>query len=94
MPKRTLTTLGISFVVLLIAYVACIAATIFFATLRTELTSSLEHAESRVGALETKYYSAIAKLNATDVGLIGYVIPTDVAYVTRDGSVAVTRADR
>ncbi len=94
MPKRTLTALSVSFVVLLIAYVACVCATIFFATLRTQLTSSVEEVENRVGALETRYYSEIAKLNATDIGLIGYVTPTDVAYITRDGSVAVTRADR
>ncbi len=94
MPKYTLTILSASTVFVLLAYVAMIAATIFFATLRTELSAASEDLSMRVGSLETKYFDAIATLNATDVGLIGYVTPKNVAYVTVEGAPTLTRADR
>ncbi len=94
MPKHTLTSLIVLTVLLLCTYVAGMALTIFFATMKTELTAQIESAETRVGALETGYYDAIAELNATDMQVVGYVAPKQVAYVTRDGKHTVTRADR
>lgn len=94
MPKYTLTTLGVSCGILLVGYVACIATAVFFATLQTELSAKVEAAEIKVGALETKYYDAIATLSATNITDIGYVTPKNVAYVARERSASVTRADR
>lgn len=94
MPKHTLTTLGVLSALLLCVYVAGMASTIFFATMKTQLTAQIESAETRVGALETGYYDAIADLNATNMEIVGYVAPKQVAYVTRDGKHTVTRADR
>lgn len=94
MPKKTLTYLSISCGALLVGYVALIGTAIFFATLRNELSAELRLAETRVAALETRYYDAIKKLNQTDVVAIGYVTPGQVAYVSLDGTSAVTRADR
>ena len=94
MPNKTLTYLSISGIVLLVLYVGLIGTAIFFATLRTELSASLRETETRVGALETEYYQALSRLNATDVESIGYVTPVNVAYIARDGVSAVTRASR
>lgn len=93
MPKNTITILSVTCGVLVFMYVALIGVAIFFATLRTELGAEVRQAETRVAALETKYYEAIAKLNATDVTALGYVSPTQVGYVALDGTHTVTRAD-
>ncbi len=94
MPSKTLTILAVVNAVLFAGYVACIATAIFFATLRTELSAAVREAETRVGALETDYYQAIARLNATDIGSIGYVTPNQVVYIALDGTPTFTRADR
>lgn len=94
MPSKTITALSVLSICMLVAYVACIATAMFFATVRTELSASVRQVETRVGALETDYYDAITRLNAMDVTSIGYVTPDDVEYVALDGSPTVTRANR
>jgi hypothetical protein len=94
MPPKTLTALSVLSVALLAGYIALVATAMFFATLRTELTAELQEAETRIGALETRYYDAIAELNATDVFSIGYVAPLEVGYIAQNGTPVVTRADR
>lgn len=85
--------LSISAVVLLVAYIACMATAIFFATLRTELTAQVRDAEIRVGSLETRYYDAIARIQSTDMLSRGFVTPQSVGYA-KNGILTLTRADR
>lgn len=94
MPNRAITYLSISCGVLLTAYVALVAVTIYFATMRTELTSALRDLESNVSALETDYYGAISKLDAIDVTSAGFVTPLKVGYIAENGTPTFTRADR
>ncbi len=94
LPSKTITLLSYGCAVLAVAYVALVATTIFFATIRTDLMVSIRSMESTVASLETEYYDAIARLSATDVGAAGFVSPTAVEYVAAAGAPAVTRADR
>ncbi|HYD93606.1 MAG TPA: hypothetical protein VEB18_04120 [Candidatus Paceibacterota bacterium] len=94
LPSRAITYLSFSCAALVVAYLALVATTIFFATLRTDRMVSLRELESKVSALETEYYDAIAHLSATDVIAQGYVTPTSVEYVMSSGAPAVTRAGR
>lgn len=94
LPSRTITVLSIGCAVLAAAYVALVAATIFFATIRTDLMVSIRSMESTVASLETEYYDAIARLSATDVAAAGFVNPVTVDYIAAAGAPAVTRADR
>lgn len=93
LPSKTITVLSIGCGALAVAYVALVAATIFFATIRTDLMLSMRTMESSVAALETEYYDAIARLSATDVAAAGFVDPVAVEYVAAAGAPAVTRAD-
>lgn len=94
LPNRSITFLLLGCGALVAAYVALVATTIFFASVRTDLMGEVRELESSVAALETQYYDAISTLSATDVGAAGYVTPLAVEYVASAGAPAVTRADQ
>lgn len=94
MPSKTITILAVTAGALLVAYVACMATAIFFATLRTELTAQVRASEIRVGALETEYYQAMSRIDESEIASRGFVTPHNVNYVAVDGTPTLTRADR
>lgn len=94
MPDRTITILAATSGVLFAAYVALVGVTVYFATIRTELSLSVRDLESEVAALETEYYNAISELSVTDTALLGFVTPSEVDYVAQGGEPALTRAER
>ena len=94
LPNRTITFLSVGCGALVAAYVALVAVTVFYATVRTDHMMEARSMESRVAALETEYYDSISRLSATDVTAEGYVTPQAVEYVAALGAPAVTRAAR
>jgi hypothetical protein len=94
MPNRAITYLGATASVLFITYMMLVAATIYFASVRTEVGASVRALESEVAALETDYYDTISKISAADVAVYGYVTPNEVQYVARGGEPTLTRADQ
>jgi hypothetical protein len=94
MPSRTIHLLSYACLTLAAAYVALIATTLFFASVRSSLSSELALRESAVAALETEYYDALARLDTEDFTAAGFDTPRSVSYVIPGGDTAVTRADR
>lgn len=94
MPSRTLHLLSLGCVALVAAYLALIATTLYFASVRSSLTADIRAQESAVAALETEYYDAIARLSVDTYSAAGFVSPVAVEYVSEGGETAVTRADR
>lgn len=92
MPNRTITYLGAACGTLFLAYIALIAATMYFATLRTELTAQVRDLEPQIAALETRYYDAISVVAAANVADAGFVSPTRVEYVALGGAPTFTLA--
>lgn len=94
MPSRTIHYLSIGCVALVAAYLALIAATLYFASIRSGLSADIRAGESAVATLETEYYDAIAHLSVDTYSTAGFVSPLAVEYVSEGGETAVTRADR
>lgn len=92
MPKHTITIVGSTVFTLFMGYVALVGVAVFFATLRTDLSSKMGALESEVAALETQYYDAISRLGAADVYAEGFVVPLEVSYVSFGGEPTLTRA--
>lgn len=84
MPRYTITALSVVTLALFAGYVALVATTIYFASLRTDLVSKVGILESEVAVLETHYYDAISRLGATNVFAEGFVTPKTVSYITQN----------
>lgn len=93
MPNRLIPILSLSCTAVFVAYIALVFATIFFASLETELSASMREAESRIASLETEYYDALATINATNVAAAGFHRPERVEYVAANGKPTVTLAE-
>jgi len=91
-PRRLTPLLAGGSAVLFAAYLALVAATIFFATAETRLAASIRGTETRIGTLETEYYDAIGKISDADVSAMGYRAPVKTQYVSAEGAQAVTMA--
>jgi hypothetical protein len=63
-------------------YVALFGATMYFASLETQLSSDIRSLEATVASLESDYYDAIQTFSAQDPFLLGYASPVGVRYVT------------
>lgn len=94
MPNKTIPILGFSCGAVFTAYIALVIAAIFFATWETQLAAAAGDAESRIAALETEYYDAIADLNTTNVASAGFGHPSRVEYVAENGKPTVTLAPK
>ncbi len=94
MPNKTIPILGFSCAAVFTAYLALVIAAIFFATWETKLSAAAADAESRIAALETDYYDAIAVLNNTNVASAGFARPDRVDYVAENGKPTVTFAPK
>lgn len=94
MPNRSITILGFSCATVFTAYIGLVIATVFFATWETQLAASAGDAESRIAALETEYYAAIASLNSTNVASAGFGRPARVEYVAENGKPTFTFAPK
>ncbi|HRH24483.1 MAG TPA: hypothetical protein PK109_02760 [Candidatus Paceibacterota bacterium] len=92
MPHKTIPILGFSCALLFAGYIVLVIATVFFATWETELASSASLTESRIAALETEYFDAIATLSETNVASAGYNHPERVEYVAANGKPTFTLA--
>lgn len=92
MPNRLIPILSVSCGAVFAGYIALVAATVFFAAWETDLSLSARDAESRIAALETEYYDAIATLNNTDVASAGFHTPGKVEYVAANGKPTFTFA--
>jgi hypothetical protein len=94
MPSRALHHLSYACIALVAAYLALISVTLYFASVRSALSSEIRVHEGAVAALETEYYDAISRLSAGHQAYDGFASPVAVEYVTEGGDTAVTRADR
>ena len=91
-PKSLIRPLGYICAAVFVAYLAFLVVTIFFASAQTTYSKKIESMETRVRALETKYYKALSELSTEDVVSVGLVTPSDVRYVAKDGAPTVSRA--
>lgn len=82
MPDRLVPMLVLSCAALAALYVGLMVTTILFATLQTQLASSIRDTQAAIADLETSYYQSIGKLDSTDPYAVGYVHPAQVVYVT------------
>ncbi|HEX8591147.1 MAG TPA: hypothetical protein VF696_00115 [Candidatus Paceibacterota bacterium] len=80
-PDRIVPMLGVAAVALVAVYIVLVITTIFFAAWQTQLASTIDETRGSIQALETEYYSAIARIDATDPSSIGLVAPAEVHYV-------------
>jgi len=80
MPDRTITFLTLGAGLLFAVYLAFVIMTVVFATMQTSLAVDVRDAEGSISTLETTYYAAIAKQNASSPSSIGLVQPQDVKY--------------
>lgn len=94
MPDRTNFLLGAIAAALAVIYIAIMITTIFFAAWQTQLARGIDDTRSRIQALETRYYSEIAKLDSTDPGSVGLVAPSKIEYVVAARTSGLTFADR
>lgn len=94
MPNKTITILSFSCGAVFTAYLALVIAAIFFATWETKLAASAGDTESRIAALETEYYDAIATLNGTNIASAGFHKPEHVEYVAENGKPTFTFAPK
>ena len=92
MPNRLIPILSLACGSTFVVYVVLVIATIFFASLETQLSASGRETESRISSLETEYFEAIAKLHTTNVVSAGYNNPVRVEYVAASGKSTVTFA--
>lgn len=91
-PKTLIRPLSYACAVVFATYLVFFVATIFFASAQTTYSKKLEGMETRVSALETKYYKALSELSTEDVVSVGLVSPSEVRYVAKDGAPTVSRA--
>ncbi len=82
MPDRLVPVLALACGALATVYVALMVTTILFATLQTQLASSIRDTQATIATLETKYYQSISELDSTDPYAVGYVRPAQVVYVS------------
>jgi hypothetical protein len=94
MPDRTNFVLGIAVAALVIVYVGLMITTIVFASWQTQLARGIDDSRSRIQALESDYYGAIAKLDSTDPYSVGLVAPSKVEYVVAARMPGLTFAGR
>lgn len=95
MSSRTLIfSLSCTAGILVALYVVVVAMTMYFASVRTELSAASRELESEIAVLETKYYDAISRISSTDTLSEGYVTPIAVEYVAKGKEPTLTRADQ
>lgn len=92
MPDRLVTYTGSAFGVMLGAYLALVVGTVLLASYETDLMRSVGDTEASIGALETRYYAAVAELTSTPVAELGLVAPRETAYVQAITAPVLTRA--
>lgn len=73
-------------------YVVLVVVTIHFASIQSDLLSSIASTESRIGALESKYYAKIDQVSAMNPGELGFVTPTQKLYARAEAAPTLTRA--
>lgn len=78
---RLVPLLGTLCAVLAISYVSLMVTTIFFASWQSQAMNTIRTNESRIGNLESQYYSTINNVSSIDPSSLGFVAPTDVEYV-------------
>lgn len=93
MPDRTNYILGAVALALLVVYVVLMGTTIFFAALQTQLARGIDDTRTRIHALETEYYTTIAKIDSTDPYAVGLVAPKKVEYVVEARMPGLSFAD-
>lgn len=82
LPDRIVPLLGTLCAMLAGLYLILMVTTIFFATLQTKLAANIQDTRVSIERLESQYYAAIARIDATDPGSIGLVAPDRITYVT------------
>lgn len=92
-PDRIVPMLAAGVAALATVYVVLMVTTIFFATLQTKMVHSIEETRGSIERLETEYYAAITRIDATDPAAIGLVTPKEITYVTaaRDTNLTFAR---
>ena len=94
LPNRLVPALGMIAFLLAAIYVALMITTIFFAAWQTQLARGIDDSRVAIERLETQYYVAIARIDATDPYSLGLVAPTRVEYVVASRVPGLTFADR
>ncbi len=83
MPDRTVSLLSVIAGGCVCAYVALVIVTVTFAAVQTQLALDVRDTESAIGQLETKYYSQVSTLAATDPRAMQLSAPASVTYAVR-----------
>jgi hypothetical protein len=91
MPDRTISILSASALALLACYLGLMVTTVVYATMQTDLASSMRATESEIAALEDRYYDAVAALDASNPAAYGLVKPSSVAYAELSTATALSR---
>lgn len=83
MPDRTVSFLSVVAGGCVCAYIALVVVTVTFAAMQTQLALDVRDTESAIGQLETKYYSQVRALAATDPHTMQLSVPSSVTYAVR-----------
>ncbi len=93
MPNRLLTYLGVTLSTLVVSYLVLVIGTVYLASAQTDLLSRVSDKEASIGQLEARYYKAIAELSAVNPASIGFVTPSNKLYARAAATPVLTRAD-
>lgn len=90
MPSNLLTYLSASFAAIVGVYLLLVIGTVYLASAQTVLLGQVSDKEGSIGALEARYYSAIAELNDVNPASEGFVTPKDKRYARAAETPALT----
>ncbi len=82
-----------AFGILVVSYLLLVVGTIYLASYQTELSAKIRNTEGTIGQLEARYYTAIAALDATNPGILGFSAPSTKFYARAAQAPVLTRAN-
>lgn len=94
MPSRTIPVLASVAVILFVAYVSLVVATISFAAWQSQSASMIGEREERIADLEALYFEEVKRVTSADPSAYGLARPVAVRYVTAAPTAAVSFAGR
>ena len=92
MPDQTITVLSWAAGVLFFAYLVLVIVTVSLAAMQTSLAADVRSTEGGISELESTYYAALARENASTPASVGLVAPAQVEYATAKPAQALTFA--
>jgi hypothetical protein len=79
---------------LVLTYLLLVIGTVYLASSQTVLLGQVSDKEASIGALEARYYSAIAEIGHMNPGSLGFVVPTTKLYARAAAAPALTRVGK